>query len=81
MTCCYLTLKDRRSLEQLYSQRAGLAEAAASLGVHLATVYHELLRGNTGELNAQGREGYSAEVTQKAFNESLKRRGCKQSAI
>ncbi len=80
MTCRYLTLEDRRSLEQLYSQGAGLAEIATSLGVHLATIYRELLRGNTGELNAQGREGYSAEVAQKAFNENLKRRVRKQSA-
>lgn len=80
MTCRYLTLEDRRSLEQLYNQGAGLTDIANSLGVHLATIYRELTRGNTGELNAQGREGYSAETAQKAFTESLKRRGHRKPA-
>lgn len=78
MTCRYLTLEDRRSLEQLYSQGAGLSDIASSLKVHIATVYRELARGDTGELNEHGREGYSAEVAQKAFQDSLKRRGRKQ---
>lgn len=33
------------------------------------------------ELNENGREGYSAEVAQKAFQDSLKRRGRKPPAI
>lgn len=80
MTCRYLTLEDRRSLEQLYSQGAGLSDIANSLKVHIATVYRELARGDTGELNKHGREGYSAEVAQKAFQDSLKKRGRKQTA-
>lgn len=42
MTCRYLTLEDRRSLEQLYSQGAGLSDIANSLKVHIATIYREL---------------------------------------
>nr|DAP39804.1 MAG TPA: RNaseH [Caudoviricetes sp.] len=80
MTCRYLTLEDRKSLERLYDQGAGLSDIATSLGVHLATIYRELTRGDTGEIDKNGREGYNAELAQKALQESLKRRGRRQTA-
>ncbi len=75
-----LILEDRRHLEQLYNEGARLADIAAFLGVHLATIYRELARGKTGQLDANGREGYSADIAQKAAQENLKRRGRKISA-
>lgn len=80
MTCHYLSLEDRRSLERLYSEGVELTEIAKKLGVHLATIYRELTRGDTGELDSLGREGYSADLAQKAFQSNLKRRGRKQTA-
>ena len=53
---------------------AGL-EIAARLGVHTATIYHELQRGYTGEVDAAQREVYSAERAQAVVRENFKRRG------
>ena len=39
-------------------------DIAAKLGVSLATVYHERARGDTGQMDANGRGGYSAELAQ-----------------
>ena len=41
----------------------------------LATVYRELTRGGTGELDKNGRSGYSAALGQKRVSENFKRRG------
>ena len=78
ITCRYFTYEDRKQLEDLYNAGSALTYIAEKLGVHLATIYRELNRGSTGELDANGRAGYSAELAQKTMLESLKRRGRKQ---
>jgi IS30 family transposase len=75
MTCRYLTYEDRKSIENLYKSGESLVEIASELGVHLATIYREMTRGKTGELDGNGRSGYSAEIAQKTVQESMKRRG------
>ena len=50
MTCRYLTFEDRKSIEALYAANTSLVEIASKLGVHLATIYREMTRGSTGEL-------------------------------
>lgn len=49
--------------------------------MHISTIYRELNRGSTGELDANGRAGYDAELAQKKMLESLKRRGKKQGGV
>lgn len=78
ITCRYFTYENRKQLEEQYNAGSALSKIANTLGVHLSTVYRELGRGNTGELDANGRTGYSAELAQKTMLESLKRRGRKQ---
>ena len=78
ITCRYFTYDDRKQLEELYGAGSALTYIADKLGVHLATIYRELNRGSTGEIDANGRAGYSAEIAQKTMLESLKRRGRKQ---
>lgn len=80
MTCRYMTFDDRKRLEELYTKGDELTSIADSLGVHLATIYRELARGYTGEIDKNGRSGYSADLAQKAILESLKRRGRKKPA-
>ena len=80
MTCRYLTFEDRKSFEALYTAGAALPEIAAKLGVHLATIYRELTRGGTGELDGNGRNGYSAGIAQRNIQDSIKRRGRKKPA-
>lgn len=75
MTCRYLAYEDRKKLEALYDSGVSLIAIAAELGVHLATIYRELARGATGELNESGRSGYNAEQAQKAVLSSIKSRG------
>ena len=52
----------------------------AGLSVHYTTIYKELQRGATGELDANQREGYSAELAERRLRESFKRRGKKSVA-
>ncbi len=80
MTCRYLTFEDRKSIEALYAANTSLVEIASKLGVHLATVYREMTRGNTGELDKNGRSGYSADIAQKTVQDSIKRRGHRKPA-
>ncbi len=75
MTCRYLTFEDRKSIEALYAANISLVEIASKLGVHLATIYREMTRGSTGELDNNGRSGYSADIAQKTVQDSIKRRG------
>jgi len=75
MTCRYLNYEDRKSIEALYKAGVSLVDIASELGVHLATIYREMTRGGTGELDGNGRSGYSAEIAQKTVQESIKRRG------
>lgn len=80
MSCRYLTFENRKSLEALYSAGEELSTIAEALGVHLATIYRELIRGDTGKLDQNGRNGYNAELAQSNVQQSLKRRGRKAAA-
>lgn len=78
MACRYLTFEDRKNIEALYGANTSLVEIASKLGVHLATIYREIARGSTGELDNNGRSGYSAGIAQKTVQDSFKRRGRKK---
>lgn len=80
MTCRYLTYENRKSIEAMYANGVTLADIASELGVHLATIYRELARGDTGELDANGRSGYNAELAQRAIQDSIKHRGHRKPA-
>ena len=75
----YLTLESRREIEALYLSGMELASIADSLNVHLATIYRELARGYTGEIDKNGRRGYNA-AAHEIFLQSLKRRGHKDTS-
>ena len=74
ITYRHLTFEDRKRFETMYASGVTLADAASALGVHLSTIYRELIRGSTGEMDANGRIGYAAEIAQKASLERLKRK-------
>ena len=59
-----LTLKDRERLETLYESGTSVLEIAEALGVHHSTIYNEVRRGDTGEMDENGRSGYSAKLAQ-----------------
>ena len=61
----HLMLKDRMELERLYGIGFGAAEIATKLKVH---------RGDTGEMDENGRFGYSAELAQQRLLENYRQR-------
>lgn len=70
----HLMLRDRMELERLYGIGFGAAEIATKLKVHRSTVYNELKRGDTGEMDENGRFGYSAELAQQRLLENYRQR-------
>jgi IS30 family transposase len=52
-----------------------VADIAAGLGVTTATVYRELKRGETGELDRNQRREYNPVLAQQRVQASFKRRG------
>lgn len=71
----YLTLADREKLEELYLAGERVQDIADKLGVHVATVYKELRRGETGELDRNMRREYSAKTAQRRLAENFRKRG------
>lgn len=61
----WLTLEDRKILEEMYDRGESVNAIAEKVGRHYATIYHELKRGYTGEMDKNGRPGYKAEISQK----------------
>ena len=74
MTKRHLNLQDRMELEELYGKGSGVEQIAAKLKVHRSTVYNELKRGDTGEMDGNGRIGSSAELAQRTIIENYRRR-------
>ncbi len=78
MKCKNLTFADRQRIEELRNKNKSLNAIADELGVHLATIYREIKRGKTGEIDDNGQYHYSAAVAQANTRENLSRRGrCK----
>lgn len=71
----YLDFEDRKKIEAWHARGDRPLEIAARLGVHTATIYHELQRGYTGERDANQRPEYCAELAQRTVQENFKRRG------
>lgn len=79
MKCKNLTFADRQRIEELRNKNKSLNAIAAELGVNLATIYREIKRGNTGEIDDNGQYRYSAVVAQANTRENLSRRGRRKS--
>lgn len=80
MTKRHLTLKDREKLEVLYKKGHGIEQIAEKLNVHRSTVYNELKRGDTGEMDCNGRIGYSAEAAQQQIIHNYRQRRAARAA-
>ena len=73
----YLTLEDRKKIEAWHKLGDRPTDIAGRLSVHYTTIYKELQRGATGELDENQREGYSAELAERRLRANFKRRGKK----
>ncbi len=71
----YLGPSERAEIERLHNRGAPVAVIAEKVGSHVATIYRELPNGYTGIVDEYGRRVYSAEISQRAFERNIKRRG------
>ena len=74
-----LNYEERKKIEVMYAEGKSKREIADAVEVNISTLYRELLRGETEELNGKGRRGYSAAKAQGKVEINLKRRGRKRS--
>ncbi len=72
----WMVFEDRKKIEKMYSAGKTVQEIAVEMKRNRATIYNELRKGDTGEMDKNGRPGYSAEVAQKyTYEVKQKRRG------
>ena len=70
-----IDFEKRKIIEELYAANWSAQEIADHVGLSPATIYRELERGNTGELDKNGRSGYSAVKAQEDAERLRKNRG------
>ena len=71
----YIDFRDREQIAARDLNGDRVADIAAGLGVTTATVYRELKRGETGELDRNQRREYNPVLAQQRVQASFKRRG------
>ena len=71
----YIDFRDREQIAARYLNGDRVADIAAGLGVTTATVYRELKRGETGELDRNQRREYNPVLALQRVQASFKRRG------
>ena len=76
----YLTFDQRREIEAMYGAGVRVVDIAAKTERSAAAIYEELKRGRTGELDANKRPKYSAELAQTIAQENIRRRGRRMAA-
>lgn len=70
----WITQDERQKIERAYNRGAAIDAIAKMLGRNRATIYKELARGDTGEMDGNGRQGYSAEIAQRRSYELKQQR-------
>ncbi len=60
----WLTLENRKKIEELYENGSSVMEIARVLGADRSVIYRELRRGRTGNVDKNGKPEYRAEVAQ-----------------
>ncbi len=73
----YITLDERRKIESMYASGARVVDIAAKLHRSTAALYAELKRGDTGEIDNNGRRKYSAKLAQARTQANFRCRGLK----
>lgn len=69
-----ITFDDRKAIAALYEKGATTAEISESVGVPKKTLYGELKRGDTGELDQNQRPAYDPVLALKTYHEIIRRR-------
>ena len=72
-----LQLFERKRIEQMQSAGHSAEEIAVEIGVCYVTIYRELKRGDTGEMDVLGRRVYDAELAQRKAALARRNKGSK----
>lgn len=75
-----LTYSDRKTLAKMYAKEISVLEISRKIGCHPQTIYDELKRGATGELDEAHRPAYDPDLAQRTVQENKRRRGRKRRA-
>ena len=75
-----LSMQERRYLAERWESGAPALEIAVDLGRCQATIYEELKRGNTGELDANKRIKYDPDLGQTVYHANMRNRGRRKAA-
>ena len=75
MNDSYMTYEDRKKFEKMYLEGRSLIEIADALGLHISTIYRDLHRGSTGEMDLNGRDEYKADLAQRRLLMAFRCRG------
>lgn len=70
----WISQDERRKIEKAYQSGEAIDAIAKSLGRNRTTIYNEIRRGDTGEMDENGRQGYSAEIAQRRSYELKQQR-------
>lgn len=74
----WLLLPDRKRIEEEYNAGVSVRKIAEGMGRHFSVIYRELPNGFTGEMDKNGRPGYSANLAQeKVYKERMSRKRTK----
>ena len=74
-----LNLFERKRIEEMRASGCSAEDIAREIGVHYVTIYRELHRGETGEVNAEGLPVYDAELAQMKAAVARANKGSKNS--
>lgn len=70
-----IKLEDREQIARLYERGLSPVDISPIVKIPMRTIYTELKRGETGELDKYMRPAYDPILAQKTYQESLRRRG------
>ena len=73
----YISMADRRKIAEWYLNGDRPCDMAERLGIHVSTIYNELRRGQTDELDKNQRPAYNPELAQRTVQANLRQRGRK----
>lgn len=76
-----ITFDDRKAIAVLYEKGVATAEISESVGIPKKTLYGELKRGDTGELDQNQRPAYDPVLAQRTYQENIRRRGRKRKEV
>lgn len=71
----HLTFDDRKQIENLYGAGINVKDIAKIMNIHFTTIYREINKGLTSELDEKGRFKYNSEFAQRKYCERAHQRG------